>query len=496
MKKVFLSFICAATLGSVACNKMIDLSPISSISEKSFWKTADDAKGAVGGLYSILRSESKRNLFIFGELRSDAVSNSAGAAIYMNWYAGTLTTSNSGKTWHGEPVNWAALYSIIHNCNLAIKYIPDINFNVQAEKDNLLAQAYAMRAYAYFVITRTYGKAPIYTAPASDDLNNLQRPASSEQDIFTLIKEDIEKAITLFPNNNLAARRNMWSMPAVQALKGEVYLWTAKRMNGGTADYTTALTALNAVQNGEISLLNDFGRVFDYDNKANNEIIFSISRSYEEDPEVSIHAYFYTSEVFFPTTMDQATKDKLIPTGGAAFMSPSPEARNVFNQHDVRKDRTIVDIKEVVNGDTVVNHSVLWKFGGTVVGGTRYWIDDYIIFRYADVLLMIAEAKNGLGQDPATEINLIRQRAYGAQYSNYVFSNGSPASNDEAILEERFRELMFEGKRWWDLLRFGKAFEKVPGLQGRESETHQLLFPIPIETLSINGQLTPTPGYN
>src|SRR5699024_1438747 len=135
------------------------------------------------------------------------------------------------------------------------------------------------------------------------------------------------------------------------------------------------------------------------------------------------------------------------------------------------------------------------KFKGTVDGGARLFLDDVILYRYADILLMIAEAKNALGQDPSAEINQVRRRAYGSDYSDHVFVSGSKEANNEAILQERLRELAFEGKRWWDLVRFGKAFELVPSLQDNQGDEYLLLWPIPESTLSHNNKIEQNPGY-
>lgn len=108
---------------------------------------------------------------------------------------------------------------------------------------------------------------------------------------------------------------------------------------------------------------------------------------------------------------------------------------------------------------------------------------------------MKAEAKNALGQDPSSDINKVRQRAYGANYSQFVFVNGSKAQNDELILKERLLETAFEGHYWWDLLRFGKAFELVPSLQSQVGKDYLLLFPIAESTLSIEPKVKQNPGY-
>ena len=108
---------------------------------------------------------------------------------------------------------------------------------------------------------------------------------------------------------------------------------------------------------------------------------------------------------------------------------------------------------------------------------------------------MKAEVENALGQDPSAEINMIRQRAYGTNYSTHVFVEGSKDQNDSAILKERLLEFCTEGKRWWDLIRFGQAFNLVPSLKGRGSDTYLLLFPIGQTIISLEPLVTENPGW-
>src|SRR5690606_30386031 len=117
---------------------------------------------------------------------------------------------------------------------------------------------------------------------------------------------------------------------------------------------------------------------------------------------------------------------------------------------------------------------------------------DIVLYRYGDVLLMKAEAKNALGQDPSDEINAIRERAYGDNFQDHIFVSGSTEENDVALLEERLRELAFEGKRWWDLLRFEKALEYLPALENQE---FKLLWPISSAVLSLENKVSQNPGY-
>ena len=125
----------------------------------------------------------------------------------------------------------------------------------------------------------------------------------------------------------------------------------------------------------------------------------------------------------------------------------------------------------------------------------RSFVTDVILYRYADVLLMKAEAENALGQDPSAEINMVRKRAYGINYNNHIFVNGSKGQNDSAILKERLLEFSTEGKRWWDLIRFGQVFNLVPSLKGKESDTYLLLFPIGQTIISLEPLVKENQGW-
>src|SRR5699024_6835719 len=141
--------------------------------------------------------------------------------------------------------------------------------------------------------------------------------------------------------------------------------------------------------------------------------------------------------------------------------------------------------------------SILKKFLGPIVAGLRESINNVPIYRYADVLLLLAQAKNLLGEDPSGEINLIRQRAYGENYdaSSHSYTNGTQTENAWAILDERLKEFIGEGKRWWDLRRAGNnfVFESIDNLE--PSDAYKLLLPITPGMIGNNPALEQTPGY-
>ncbi|MEO6917251.1 MAG: RagB/SusD family nutrient uptake outer membrane protein, partial [Chitinophagaceae bacterium] len=396
-------------------------------------------------------------------------------------------------------ITWTGYYSIVNAANLIIKYAPGVSFSTEASRNDFLAQAYTMRAYVYFLMARTWGELPIRTTPLEDyNFEAVQIPKSSLTEVFALIKSDIEKALQLFPANTFQTGRNLWSKPAANALKADLYLWTAKRMGGGSADLTTALDACNAAQTADATLLPAFSTIFDYNNKGNKEVLMAVNYVAVE----AIDNYFFNGWLSVTTayvaTTDPAGKAAVGQLGGNNIWSPSALVRNQFTTDDQRRNATFIEVYNInpTSGAKTVFGSVINKGDGTVISGTRYFADDIILYRYADVLLLKAEAKNGLGQDPSAEINLVRQRAYGTAFSAHIFQNGTKEVNDAAILQERLFELAYEGKRWWDLVRFGKAFDLVPSLQSNRGKDYLLLNPINALTLSLEPKVTQNPGYN
>jgi hypothetical protein len=342
-------------------------------------------------------------------------------------------------------------------------------------------------------MSKTWGDLIIRTEPTeSSNPEITYKERSPKEDVFKLIKEDIEKALQLFTSNEFSAGRSVWSKAALNTLKADVYLWTSKQMNGGPTDLETALNACNEVQKANVSLLPNFADIFKYENKGNKEIIMSIRYNDLEGSNFFWHMWIIGSAV--PSNITQKAKDILLPVGGGqGLMVISDLVRNQFSNDDSRKAASYFDIYTFdEKGDSTYYSNVCLKGSGVVVGGNRVFSSDIVLYRYADVLLMKAEAKNGLNQDPSDEI---RKRAYGEKYNNHIFVNGTQTQNDEAILQERLFELIYEGKRWWDLLRFNKAFELVPTLQTQKDKEYLRLFPIATSVLSLEPKVKQNPGY-
>lgn len=137
---------------------------------------------------------------------------------------------------------------------------------------------------------------------------------------------------------------------------------------------------------------------------------------------------------------------------------------------------------------------MLTKFIGRVDAGLQLYDNDFPIYRYADVLLLLAEAKTKLNEDPGAEINLIRQRAY---TNPPTFSNGSQQENLNIILGEYLREFIGEGKRWWALRRAGNAYvlANIKSSFIAAGQEYKFLLPITVGMLNADPKLVQTPGY-
>lgn len=508
MKKI-INYIFAGLITIVfftACNKQLELTPISSIGDGNFWKTAEQFDAFVSGIHSRFRSHTS-SFQALGELRSDIFGTEPGSAgtftgeatqgVERMWQQ-TLTLDAPGVS------NFGGFYSNIVQLNLLIEKLNSTNIVTPSNKNYYLGIAYGMRAYYYFQMTKAWGDVVIQTdAVTAIDVSNLAKPAAPASEVMTLIKSDIESSLSNYgADYSFKNTKSYWSKAATQMLKGEVFLWTSQK-GGGNADATTALNALTDIQNNipALSLQTNFSNVFASNNKGNSEIIFAIRNSLNESslpfagtfyPQTGLIANYYDS---LGNRKFNVTQDNW----GGLLRAPIPVSTfRKFNDLDSRKWFSIQPAyNSPAPGVYVIAGAFVKKYEGEQNQGSRVYTNDFPIYRFADLLLMKAEAKILLGQSPATEINLVRARAYGANYVSalHAFPNQAIDTDaKQALLQERFFEFIFEGKRWHDLRRFGNSyvFQFTSVLT---SEAYKVLWPIDRNSLTNNRALTQTPGY-
>lgn len=488
-----------------SCSNKLDLTPVSSITDGNYWKTPDQFDAFVAGVSVEFRNATLA-LELLGEVRADVFgvdpgSNSAftGEATQgvEHLWDNTLDGNNPGVS------NFGNFYFNINQINLLISKLNSTGVVPQADKNYYLGMAYGMRAFYYFQLFKSWGGVIIQTEPTTAiDVSHLEKAASGTDSVMALIRKDINESEQSFGNDySFREQKGYWSKAATLMLKAQVYLWTAHR-DGGAADATTALNALNDIQANipSLQLLPDFSEVFASDNKGNNEIIFAIRNQLNEsflpfsgtfEPQTNLITNYYDSAENrkFNVTEDNWSGLLRAPVLISTFRR--------FDDLDSRKWATITAAYNKNGSDYEIAGCFVSKYKGQQDAGSRVYTNDFPIYRYAGLLLLKAEAKVLLGQDPAEEINQVRKRAYGSRYDQGIqgFPH-QPADQNatEAVLQERYLEFIFEGKRWDDLRRMGDQYVyKYTSVEPAKS--YMLLWPIDRNTLTNNPALQQNPGY-
>uniref|UniRef100_UPI0039A74508 RagB/SusD family nutrient uptake outer membrane protein n=1 Tax=Ornithobacterium rhinotracheale TaxID=28251 RepID=UPI0039A74508 len=499
MKKYILTILSAFALSS--CNSLLDLEPESSLTYNNFWGSEETMRANHIGIYSKFR-DYNYNLFLLGEVRSDIYFN--GLTLETQSFANIINQDVTPDKISFD--SWGGFFGLIHYLNDFIENAPKVNVKNPREREIMIAQVYGIRAFVYFTMMKTWGDVPVTTETLKDPTNIavLNKKRSPKAEVFKQVKEDIEKSLELFGNDNSlwTGSNAFWSKAATLTLKGEAYLWAGEVLNTGNADFATAKEALSQIT--QFSLVPRYADLWGSQNENNAEFIFTF------DYKVGERNNFYNDII----TGQNRDLQLLYNAEGENMLSFNSNGQNrigpaqniiekmYYNSGDSRPASTFIYLfSEKNNYPTFVadkyRGAIMNKFAGELVDGSRQGVQNIPLYRYADVVLMLAEAKNKLGEDPSAEINLIRKRAYGTNFnSSLEYTNQGKDANTEAILEERLKEFIGEGKRWWDLVRAGEQYviEHIPNIDA--STTYKIYYPISRTMINNDpNNLTQTEGY-
>lgn len=469
----------------MGCDDDLNLTPESVITVSSFFQNEDDARSAAAGIYSGVRAISN-NLYIYGDERADNTEQT-------DLGTGNDANRNTIKSTTGG-ADWSGFYNILKDANNVIARVPEVSFTNETEKNRILGEAYFIRAWTYFMMARIWGDVPLVLVPISSPGQPEAQPDGRDPvaAVFTQIKADIESSLSFFPDNGISDRYRA-SKPAANMLKAEVFLWTSKLQGGGTSDLNTAQSAIDEViGHADLSLQPDYKAMF-ATTSATEEDIFSLYRDIIEGG--SLFATRYNVSDSFWANLSEEDK-AVIPfvSGSVRFYTTTQIFRDqiIANANGNTDPREAIYFLEYTDPSGDPRH-IMNKYEGESVGtNVNQMTDDFKVYRYADAILIKAEIENALGNTSVAiaNLNLIRNRV---GIGNYPGASTTEAV-DDAILQERGIELAFEAKRFFDLVRFGKAYELVPSLIGRETE-QPILWPITVGTRSLNPSLEQTPGY-
>jgi starch-binding outer membrane protein, SusD/RagB family len=464
----------------MSCSKdFIELPPESTVSVDDVYKTDKDFQDAVTGCYNAFHSI-YQNFWVFGDLRSDDSKQEIFSNIALLTVDNFTLSNDAGLVRDA----WRNYYRAINRANAVLSKIESTDPSVIKNKERYIAEAKFLRALAYFDLVRIFGDVPMITSVISEvEAYNIGREKADKIYDQVIIK-DLLDAENILPVKYTGMDMGRATKGAAKALLGKVYL-TRK-------DFIKAESKLQEVTTLGYSLLPNFNDLFDYTkNEHHSEYIFDIE--YEEGISLGNNL----TNNFLPNSVSMAAFYG-IAGGRGETNSPTDDLMAAFDAQDLRKSITVAK-----GGYTDANGNFVTLLPTTSQSYTKKYITkvatggdskvNWKVIRYADVLLMYAEAlnENGKTADAIGYLNQVRSRAGLNSYA----TNLSQEEAREKIYLERRLELAFEGHRWFDLVRTGRAFST---LQGTGMKPYMTVFPIPLGQILLinNREIFPqNPGY-
>lgn len=547
--------IAAAVLAATSCNDWLQLAPIDYYGSEGYWKTEAQATGYIHGLHNSMRAHYNLHVDQFGDLRGglwqtgvsiDGTALSYGDIINRNFDVDHTMTTNYGN-----------IFGRITNCNLFIERVeknPDYPIDA-ARKNYYLGIVHGLRAFYFFDLYRNYGGVPLRTGveviDGELDPKNLYMEQARASEVAALIQSDIEASLSFFGSENGfnpfnidgtgGGGKHYWSKAATEALAAEFYLWQAKVSTGdytasgpNGADLQKAEQHLKSLEsNYGLSLQKDFKSIFSTSNKCNSEVIFAY---YFDETEATNNRNIWTmqtnAEIVGAGYLKDGTKitaallTELFNSFTRLDLEYKTETLKLFDEDaDTRYGATFFPVYRM-NGDEELElkGSLVWKNIGHIssTSGVRTFDGDIILYRLPWVYLSLAEVANMKGDNASVKkyIDLVRERAYAENWDPavYGYTAGDFKTNELAILNEKTKEFVQEGQRWYDMRRmkgsanggpetafvfdpdavienFVETDATVRPLLNYATEAHKVLLPLDKNLLNNDVALKQTPGY-
>ncbi|MXV14097.1 RagB/SusD family nutrient uptake outer membrane protein [Pedobacter sp. HMF7056] len=472
------------------------------------FRSPDDVLLAVNGIYQSLRSSNNigENSSLWTDERSDDTGrndnqSNAGEPFQFNDFS--LLPSNTYLKSH-----WVSLYGTISRANVVLSNIDNVTFADANLKKQYSAEAKFLRALMYFHLVRKWGDVPLVTTQlktADDVAASTFRVKQAE--VYAQIIKDLSEALdSNIPDRATGATIGRTSKAAINTLLGQVYLTMATTVTGvdKTATLNQAKTCLTAAYNmktfATLAAI-PYADVFDVTKKATcPELIFQIVNK-QGDPT-------YSSSLAANNQAKGETINSLKPAAGSGG-NVTPDLIKDYETGDPRMTWSVKFANDAIVKDYFITK---YRDASAAASNLGYGGNDWILMRYADVILMLAEVNMQLG-DNATAIqylDMVRARAGMPAYAVSVLNPAYTAKYPTlklAILHERRVELAFEHKRWFDLLRFFTTEELVTYFKSKSQadfgiaklsnfSTKDRYYPIPFDEYKLDPvKMYQNPGY-
>jgi len=485
----------AALAFAPSCDSFLDPNPSDVLAPESFYKTSADAVAAVNGIYAQAKGPYSLAFWYLSDIATDDII--AAPRFGADGHRMSNYTFDATEWPFAEYGVWGGFYALINQANAVLDRVPAITMDVSL-RTRLLGEARFLRALTYFNLVRFFGDVPLLDHEVKS-VKGLAVSRTPVPDVYALIVSDLQEAAAALPASYSGANVGRATSGAAQALLAKVYLTRQ--------DWTNAAqTAGQIIASGPYVLLPNWKDNFRIAVKlTNSESIFEINYDGVLDPGGgSVHTLFSIPSGY---------------PGGAGYglMYITPSLQSLFDSTDTRGDNGTYMTSPHIDQ---LGQTVSWVDPPGAAFNkyldetdfqnmhTRDWqkqSNNWIVLRYADVLLMYAEAVNEGGTpNPAMTaeqaLNAVRGRA-----GILPVSGLSQAAFRDAVRLDRRREFVFEGQRWFDLARWGvlnaailAKTAEVRAIDSLETDVHGVkgsLMPIPRSELDINHNLTQNPGW-
>ena len=472
-----------------SCKKFLKEDPKNLVAITNFYQTENDAVSAVNAIYAYLNSTSSGSTAGVYHSTFWAMAGLASDEMFSEQvFAPDL--DQIGKFTEG-PVNasiqetWTMHYKAITIANIALARIPAIQMDVVL-RTRLINEAHFLRGLLYFDMVRMFGKIPLVLK----ENEPLTPTPASVDDIYNQIIIDLVAAEDLPDNYPSGAGRGRATKGAAKAILAKVYLTLGKWQE--CADLCKQI-----IDSNQYALWDDFADVFKIANRGGKEAIFSVGFGDAGGAIIFWEVGQFNVRLLPPQLSVEGVQN------AQGWQLPTQNLYDSYEAGDRRRAVTFITQIDNPNGSTTTIRPYIQKYWDRAAepegnGSTN----DYPVIRYADVLLMYAEASNELGNSSEAHkyINMVRKRARfdGSVYRNAVpdYVNLSQQEFRAAVLKERRLEFVAEGQRWFDLVRTKTLETLVPIAKPGITPTQKnYLFPIPQNEIDLNPNLVQNPGF-
>jgi len=486
-----------------SCDNFIEVDPIGPVSD-DYFNSKEDYENALIGAYDLLQAS-------FWNVLTGVVASDDFAAGGDPFNYDQPTLQNVDLMIQTPADNnqlrdiWQLMYAGLNRANFVLEFENKTEFS---GRDEIIAQAYFLRAYFTFELVKFYGNIPLKIDESSGTKRILNKRTlfgeqfdiNRTQDIaeaYSLIEEDLKQAILNLPV--VQDFKYKVTKGAAQALLGKVYLYHGKFDQTKFGDAATVLGKVIASNEYSLVTGDDYLNLFNSSGENGSESVFEIQYSGVEGASWNCITCSEGS-YFVKFNGPRSPYDDSTYEAGWGFNIPSQELYDSFDANDLRRQVTFLDLRDVPDSYSpsrdnsgFFNKKYLPNKNDPRAGSDPLnYANNYRAIRYADVLLMAAEAEAQSGGGNAVNyLNQVRARAFGNNTHDYSSGEGDIL---EAIYNERRLEFAGEGLRFFDLVRTGKAASRINGFTNNKNE----VFPIPqveLELANAVDKWGQNPGY-